>query len=200
MSKKQERKRLRAEAICQRDNIPRPVRSELSRRIINHVIDWIEINPANAVLLYLSMRSEVETDTLLDYQLDSAKVALAPVTDVKRRLLTPHQITKPHKITKPHSNLVIHPYGMREPNPKICPPFPPNQIDLIIVPGAAFDLKGYRIGYGGGFYDRFLLQCPQAVWIGLAYETQIIENTLPQAWDVPLHQIFTENGTLIYEK
>ena len=59
--------------------------------------------------------------------------------------------------------------------------------------------KGYRIGYGGGFYYRFLPKCPQAKWIGLAYEAQITEDTFPEVWDVPLHQTFTENGGVILE-
>ena len=182
---------LRAEAIRRRDNIPPAVRSELSQRINNRVINWIGGNPVNSVQLYLSMRSEVETDGLLDYVLASDKIALAPVTDMQRRTLSPHRISNPFK------DFVFHPYGMREPNQKTCPVFPPDQIDLIIVPGVAFDRKGHRLGYGSGFYDRFLPRCPQAVWIGLAYEAQIISDTLPQPRDIPLHRIVTENDSLM---
>ena len=185
------RQRLRAEAIRRRDNIPPAVRSELSQRIINRVIDWIESNAVNAIQLYLNMRSEVETDALLDYLLTGEKIALAPVMDTQRRTLTPH------RISNPKTDLVFHPYGMREPNRKTCETFPPDQIDLIIVPGVAFDPKGHRLGYGGGFYDRFLRRCPQAVWIGLAYEAQIVKDTLPQPGDVPLHRIVTEDRSLM---
>ncbi len=193
MSRKQRRKRLRTKAIRRRDNIPLPVRSEWTMQITQHVIDWIETHSAHAIMLYLSMRSEVETYRLIDYLLTHARIVLAPVTDMKECTLTPHSVTNPR------TELVRHRYGMRELNPKICPAFPLDQIDLILVPGAAFDPKGYRIGYGGGFYDRFLPKCPQAKWIGLAYEAQIIEDTFPEVWDVPLHQIFTENGCVILE-
>lgn len=185
------RQRLRAEAIRRRDNIPPAVRSELSQRIINRVIDWIESNAVNVVQLYLSMRSEVETDALLDYLLASEKIPLALVTDTQRRKLSPH------RISNPGTDFVFHSYGMREPNQKTCPAFPPDQIDLIIVPGVAFDRGGHRLGYGGGFYDRFLPRCPRAVWMGLAYEAQTIGETLPQPWDVPLHRIVTENESLM---
>lgn len=190
-SERQSRKCIRAESICRRDNIPPPVRSELSQRIINRVIDWIESNAINAVQIYFSMRSEVETDRLVDYLLSCAIITLAPVTDIQQHTLTPH------RISNSRTDFVSHPYGMREPHRKTCPAFPPDQIDLIIVPGVAFDPKGHRLGYGGGFYDRFLRQCPQAVWIGLAYESQIVSDTLPQPWDVPLHQIITENDSLM---
>ena len=163
----------------------------MSQRIINRVIDWIESNAVNVVQLYLSMRSEVETDALLDYLLASEKIPLALVTDTQRRKLTPH------RISNPKSDLIFHPYGMREPNRKTCETFPPDQIDLIIVPGVAFDPKGHRLGYGGGYYDRFLRRCPQAVWIGLAYEAQLVKDTLSQAWDMPLHCIVTENDSLM---
>lgn len=190
-SERQFRKCLRAEAIRRRDNIPAPVRSEWSQRIINRVIDWIEGNAIDVVQIYLNMRSEVETDGLLDYLFTHEKTALAPVTDTQRRKLTPH------RISNPKTDLVFHPYGMREPNRKTCPSYPADEIDLIIVPGVAFDRKGNRIGYGGGFYDRFLPRCPQAVWIGLAYQAQIISDTLPQPWDAPLQRIVTEDGSLI---
>ena len=187
MNQRQERERLRTEVLRKRDSIPPSVRAELSRRIVDHAINLIEMSRANAFLIYLSMRSEVETGGLLDYLLVRNKIALAPVMRMKQRTLTPHRIVDAKK------DLVLHPYGMYQPNRETCPPFPLNQIDLIFVPGVAFDPKGYRIGYGAGFYDRFLPQCPQAVWVGLAYEEQIVTDTYPQTWDVPLHQILTED-------
>lgn len=187
MNRKQARKRLRTETLRKRDRIPASVRTEWSRQIVKRAIGWIEMNRVDVVLIYLSMRSEVETGGLLGYLLTQNKIMLAPVMDTKQRSLTPHRITDPKK------DLGLHPYGMYEPNQDTCPPFPLEQIDLIFVPGAAFDLKGHRIGYGAGFYDRFLPRCPQAVWIGLAYEAQVVPDTFPQTWDVPLHQLLTED-------
>ena len=187
MCQKQARRRLREQGIRRRDDMPPNVRSELSVQIANRVLDWVQTHSVNVVMLYLGMRSEVETDRLLNELFGQGKTVLAPVMDVKRRTLTPHRIIHPERA------LVSHPYGMREPNPAICPVFPTDQIELILVPGVAFDPRGYRIGYGLGCYDRFLPTCPQATWIGLAYEAQIIDDTLPQPWDVALHQIFTEN-------
>ena len=187
MSHEQERECLRAEVLHKRDSLPPSVRAELSRRIVDRAVNWIEMKRADAILIYLSMRGEVETGGLLHYLLAQNKIALAPVMSIKQRTLTPHRIIDAKE------DLVLHPYGMSQPNKETCPPFPLDQIDLIFVPGVAFDPQGYRIGYGAGFYDRFLPQCPQAVWLGLAYEAQIVTDTFPQTWDVPLHQILTEN-------
>ena len=56
--------------------------------------------------------------------------------------------------------------------------------------------NGYRLGYGKGFYDRFLANCPHAIPIGLAYQIQVVEDTFPQVWDVPVKHIFTETGRI----
>ena len=182
-----ERERLRAETLHRRDRLTEAVRTILSRRIVDSVVGWIQSEGFDAVMLYLSMRSEVETFGLLDSLLHAQKIVCAPVVDRTHRLeLIPRQI----RDTK--TELIRHRYGMLEPN-ATCPRFPPPQLQLIIIPGIAFDANGYRLGYGKGFYDRFLAKCPDAVRIGLAYQMQIVEDTFPQAWDVPVQHIFTEN-------
>jgi 5-formyltetrahydrofolate cyclo-ligase len=184
MTRDEKRQRIREEALLRRDIIPPEVRHELSRNINTRVIDFIETHAIDTVMLYLSMRSEVETHDLLVYLLRTNKIALAPTIEAKRLV--------PRRITNTSTELRRHRYGMLQPKQDVCPKFPFNQIDLIIVPGIAFDLKNYRIGYGGGYYDRFLPNCPQATWMGLAFEEQVIQDTLPQAWDMALHHIFSE--------
>ena len=182
-----ERERLRAETLQRRDRLAAEVRTTRSRRIVDSVVSWIQREGFDAVMLYLSMRSEVETFGLLDTLLHRHKRVCAPVVDSTYPLeLIPRQIRNAK------TELVRHRYGMLEPN-ATCPRFPTSQLQLIIVPGIAFDANGYRLGYGKGFYDRFLAKCPDAVRIGLAYQIQIVEDTFPQAWDVPVQHIFTEN-------
>ena len=185
-SMNENRAAMRADAACRRDGIPATVRTELSRRIGARVIAWIEKHGTETVMLYLSMRSEVETDGLLEYLIIKGKTALVPLMD------TPGKTLVPYRLTNPATELVRHPFGMQEPDPCLCRRFPPEAIHLICVPGLAFDRRGYRIGYGGGYYDRFLPTCPQAVWMGLAYEAQIVDDTRPQTGDVSLHRIVTE--------
>ena len=184
-----ERERVRAETLHRRDGLADEVRTKLSRRIVDSVVSWIQSEGFDSVMLYLSMRSEVETLGLLDILLHQEKVVCAPVVDT-------HQLELiPHRIRDAKTELVRHRYGMLEPN-SICPTFPTTQLQLIIVPGIVFDSNGYRLGYGKGFYDRFLAKCPHAVSVGLAYQMQIVEDTFPQAWDVPVQHIFTENSRI----
>ena len=185
-----ERECVRAETLQRRDELAQEVRTALSRRIINSVASWIQNEGFDAVMLYLSMKSEVETFGLLDILLHQEKRVCAPAVDTHRLELTPRQIRDVK------TELVRHRYGLLEPH-AACPIFPISQLQLIIVPGIAFDSNGYRLGYGKGFYDRFLAKCPKVVRIGLAYHTQIVEDTYPQTWDIPVHYIFTEKGITV---
>lgn len=192
----QKRESIRAETLRQRENLSPAERATHSKQIVTHVIEWIQQSEKrrkkcsfSAVMVYLSMKSEVETEELIEFLFNEGKQVIAPVVDTKSGLLIPKRIQNLEK------DLVTHPYGMLEPNAN-CPTFPSDQIQLIIVPGIAFDVKGYRLGYGEGFYDRFIPTCPNAVTIGIAFQAQLVEHTFPQPWDVPVQHIFTEKGML----
>lgn len=184
-----ERERIRAEVLRTRDGLAPENRAVFSRQIVDAVMRWIQNEGFDAVMLYLSMRSEVETDGLLDGLLRAGKQVCAPVVDTERNCMVPR------RIRDGKTDLVRHRYGMLEPG-TACPIFPIAQLQLVVVPGIAFDGKGYRLGYGKGFYDRFLASCPNAIPIGLAYQIQVVEDTFPEAWDVPVQHIFTETGRI----
>ena len=184
-----ERERVRAEVLRERDRLSPETRAVFSRQIVHAVGHWIQRENFDAVMLYLSMRSEVETDGLLDGLLHVGKQVSAPVVDTEQDCLIPR------RIQNGKTDLVRHRYGMLEPSPA-CPIFPITQLQLIVVPGIAFDRKGYRLGYGKGFYDRFLANCPHAIPIGLAYQIQVVEDIFPETWDVPVQYIFTETGRI----
>ena len=177
--------------LQRREEMPPEMRATLSQRIIAHCVDWMQSEGAlEPVMLYLSMRSEVETIGLLEQLLRAGRQVCAPVVNMRNRQLIPRQLCDVE------ASLVRHPYGMLEPKAN-CPIVSLSELRLIFVPGIAFDFDGYRLGYGMGFYDRFLAQCPDAVRVGLAYQAQMVSETFPQSWDVPVHRIFTENGAII---
>ena len=184
-----ERERVRTETLHRREALTSEERTRLSQRIVDSTARWIQRESFDSVMLYLNMRSEVETTGLLEELLNSGKQVCAPVVDTEQLELVPRQIQNLK------TELVRHPYGMFEPN-ATCPIFPTEYLQLIVVPGIAFDRNGYRLGYGKGFYDRFLTRCSHAVAIGLAYKIQLVEDTFPQAWDVPVRYIFTETGRI----
>ena len=197
MEKIVERERVRAETRRRRDALAPEIRAAFSRQIVDSVLRWIQSEGFETVMLYLNMGSEVETDSLLEKLIYSGKHVCAPVVDTEQNRLIPRQIQGQiqGRIQERKTALVRHPYGMLEPN-AACPLVPTTELQLIIVPGIAFDGKGYRLGYGKGFYDRFLAACSHAIPIGLAYQIQVVEDTFPQIWDVPVKNIFTETGRI----
>lgn len=192
----QRRESIREETLKQRKNLLPAERATRSQRIAARVIEWIQQSEKSdsecsfkTVMVYLSMKSEVETHGLIESLLNQGRKIVAPVVETKSGQLVPRCIQNLEK------DLVTHRFGMLEPNEN-CPIFPPDQLQLIFVPGIAFDLNGYRLGYGKGFYDRFLPTCLNAVTIGIAFQLQLVENTYPQPWDIPVQHIFTEEGIL----
>ena len=191
MTPAQKRDSLRAETLHRREQTPPELRAMLSRQIVAHCVNWMQSEGCpEPVMLYLSMRSEVETTGLLEQLLRAGRQVCAPVINMRDRQLIPRQICDVEV------SLIRHPYGMLEPKAN-CPIVSPSELRIIFVPGIAFDFDGYRLGYGMGFYDRFLARCPDAVRVGLAYQAQMVSETFPQSWDVPVHRIFTENGEII---
>jgi 5-formyltetrahydrofolate cyclo-ligase len=184
---------LRKQARRRRDSLSPQEITTKSQKITNTLLRIVGANQFSVVMLYLDMGSEVRTIPLMRQLLDMGKIVLAPIMKPTSRELSPCRIIN-HEV-----DLVLSKYGMLQPDPQRCQAFAPESIDLITVPGIAFDAKGYRIGYGGGYYDRFLKKCPQSLWVGLAFEAQLILNAIPEEWDIPVHQIVTEKRIILCE-
>ena len=184
------KKILRQKVRRQRDSLSPQQIAIKSQRITDKLLAIIESHGCNIIMLYLSMESEVQTFTLLHRLLMLNKVVLAPVMEPENKKLLPYQIINPE------TDLINSKYGMPEPNLKRSQLFAPAEIQLVTVPGIAFDAKGYRIGYGGGYYDRFLPECPRALWVSLAFECQLVEEAVCAEWDLPVHKIVTEKRIL----
>ncbi len=146
---------------------------------------------AESIMFYISFGSEVRTENSINRAIGSGKTAIVPLCcpDEERKLLPCHLLDLQSEVEEGT-------FCVLEPKSEFRRPFPPEKIDLVVVPGLAFDERGYRIGYGAGYYDHFLPKCSQALFVGLAYEMQIIECAFPLAWDVPIHKIITENRVI----
>jgi len=76
-------------------------------------------------------------------------------------------------------------------------PVPREEIDVVLIPAVAFDRQGRRVGYGGGYYDRFLPEIPRAARIGAAFACQIVAEIPPDPHDVPADWIVTEDELIV---
>ncbi len=147
---------------------------------MDRLVRFASFQKAREFFMYLSHRGEVSTDALLE-KFFSKKKIIVPKIEARRICL--YQLQHPSKFKKGK-------FGIRE--PLFCLPKGVwREIDVAIIPGVAFDKSGHRIGFGGGYFDRFLkkLDCTT---IGLAYELQIIDKVPTHPYDVPVDFIITE--------
>jgi 5-formyltetrahydrofolate cyclo-ligase len=143
---------------------------------------------ANKVALYSPIDTEVETQAILAHALASKKAVFFP-------RIGPDNSGWFFQVGA-ESDLRAGRFGINEPAGDLALPVQAQEIaehTLIFVPGLAFDIDGYRLGRGGGAYDRMLtaLKC-QAIFVGLAFELQIMEQLPTDAWDQKIHYVITE--------
>ncbi len=167
-------------------------REALGARAQQALIDHPVFREARSVMVYLAFRGEVPTTLVVRACLEDGKLVSAPVTFPKEGRLVPLRLEgRPGELREGA-------YGITEPDPSVCRPVPPSELDLVVVPGVAFDERSGRIGYGGGYYDRFLRwEAARAVRAALAYEVQISAEPLPLGpFDVRMDFIFTPERVL----
>jgi len=96
--------------------------------------------------------------------------------------------------------VVAGPFGVREPEPALCPPLPPLELDCIFVPGLAFDPRGHRLGRGGAYYDAALAQLDVGTpRIGLMFSCQQVDEVPRDAHDQTLTSVVTESGVAYFD-
>ena len=182
---------LRHMFLSRRDDIPASERELFSKRIAQRVFGLEEYRTAENVLIYASMRSEVITDDIILDALGCDKKVFCPkVTDPRNGIMKFVHIQELSDLKKGY-------FGIREPEISEDyeePCFDPG-MSLVIMPGVAFDDRRNRIGYSGGFYDRFLAENRGLKTLALCFECQMSGSELPaMAHDVRPDVIITENG------
>ena len=179
------------------------LRKEKDKDFIKHNSDIITdkllnldcIKNAKNIMLYLDFNNEVSTDSLIKKLLNLGKIVSSPITLKEERKLIPSQITDLK------NGIQYGAYNIREPKPECSPAINIKDLDVIIVPAVAYDKNCYRLGYGGGFYDRFLENLRKdAVTIGIAFDLQIFDEVPKEAHDAQLDYIVTESRILKHNK
>jgi len=129
-----------------------------------------EFIKAKTIMFYLSFNGEVETFRMIEKAISLGKRIAAPVINRRDRKLVPYFICDCAE------DLRFGPYGICEPKYERMRNVPLKNIDLVVVPAVAFDLKGNRIGRGMGYYDRFLHSLPKgSSSVGIAFKFQILD-------------------------
>jgi 5-formyltetrahydrofolate cyclo-ligase len=154
--------------------------------VCSALVRCAEYRRAKTVALFIGFGSEVETDAIIRHAWKSGKNVLIPMTS--------HGFDRPFfALFRRGDPLVRTSYGPLELVQR-TEPFNMKRVDLVIVPGLGFDDDGYRLGYGGGVYDRLLLKTPKARHIGLFFTAQRVHAIPKGRHDHPMTGIVTEQG------
>jgi 5-formyltetrahydrofolate cyclo-ligase len=149
-----------------------------------------EFLAARHISLYLGMPDEVNVEPLLGDEGDTGRTWYVPRCAPKRRLAM-------HPYVFGATPLQAGPFGIREPDPARVPEVEPEMLDLVIVPALLLAQDGWRLGYGGGYYDRFLPRLRlDTVCVGLLPDALVLPAAppgQPDPWDAPLDLIVTES-------
>lgn len=158
-----------------------------SLAVLKKISQVEEFRKAATIFIYVNFRSEVETIPIINKCLAEKKQVVVPLTDPQNSKLIPYIISNPDKQLKPGY------CGIPEPAPSHTETIDPGKIDIIILPGSVFDATGGRLGYGGGYYDRFLeSDAPTAFRMGLAFELQVATAIPLLPHDQKLQALVTE--------
>jgi 5-formyltetrahydrofolate cyclo-ligase len=180
---------LRREMFAQRRSLsPEAIRSD-SGLLADCFCDWPVYQAAKTVMFYLAMPDEPQMDLLISAALAQGKRVVVPLLTGSYGHMDAAEIDG-------LDCLITGKLGLKMPDPakaKVCPPA---DIDLVAVPGVAFDRSGNRLGMGAGYYDRFLIQTNNCVFAGIAWSFQIVESLSTEEHDIRMHYLMTEGGLM----
>jgi len=145
---------------------------------------------ARRVMCYVGVKFEIDTSPLIARALAAGKEISVPYCLVAERRLLVSALYDLGELERGY-------FGLLEPRPESLRPFGPALLDVIILPGLAFDLNGYRVGQGGGYYDRLLAEVgPCTVLLALAFDFQVYDQLPVESHDRPIHRIITPSRTI----
>lgn len=183
---KQLKRRLRREVLSLRDAMPEPERVRRSRAIAERLLGLPEIADARTVLTFSSFGSEVDTGPIVDGLIAVGVDVALPRIEGDRLVPVGY---------RPGDGLTVARFGAREPSAGTV--VPGDRIDVVVAPGVAFDRAGGRVGYGGGYYDRFLRGLSGRPFVvAVAFSLQVVEEVPTGHIDLPVDAIVTEHGVI----
>ncbi len=180
------KERLRKEARIKRNSFPKEELADKSRLISNKIASYVESHNITNIFMYSPINSEVNLDYLRDIFLDSRIHLYYP--KVTGSAMAYYKISSEKDLQKGAFNIPEPVDGLKEAVPQTG--------DIVLVPGLAFSKKGYRIGYGKGYYDRYFYEKAKVMLTGVCYDFQLQEDWNPDIYDVKMNMIITEKREL----
>lgn len=183
---------IRKQLLEKRASLASEILDKAGKTAAERLLSMEEYISANTVMVYMDFRNEVPTRAIIDQIRCAGKKLILPFTDKDFNLI-PYEIPGERNLS---DYLIISDYGIAEPNPALCRKAARDSIDLILLPGSAFDQYENRMGYGKGCYDRFLPTLrPDAFKLALAYDFQVLPCIPADPADVKMDKILTLETT-----
>jgi 5-formyltetrahydrofolate cyclo-ligase len=159
-----------------------------SERIVNRILQKEQFVQAMVIMMYMPTDYEPDIHPLIEKAQSLGKTVCVPLCLPEKQMLA--------VVPREWSGLTVNNYGIVEPREGEYTVVEPENIDMVIVPGIAFDSQCNRLGRGAGFYDRFLSKCrPDTVKIGVCFETQVYKEIPAEDTDVPMDLLVTDITT-----
>ncbi|MDA0690836.1 MAG: 5-formyltetrahydrofolate cyclo-ligase [Nitrospinae bacterium] len=183
---------IRKKMIRMREKLSEETLKRYSREITRKLVELEAFQSCQNILIFLSLPGEVQTEEMIERALSFGKRVYVPLVDAERKCL------KISELPGLDIEFEVKRFGVREPGSVHLNIQSPAVLDFVLVPGLAFDRKGGRIGFGAGYYDRFLKEvADRVVRVGVAFDFQILESVPQTELDVPVQKILTENETIV---
>lgn len=186
METREKKRALRREILRRRNGLKPEEKEQMDRKISRRLLDWKPLWTGQPVFLYLSFGSEFHTWPLLEELLKRKIPVAAP--RVEGTEMDFYWIHGKEELQAGYKGI---------PEPSAGCQRAEAAGGIILVPGAVFDRKGYRIGYGGGYYDRYLPAHGDMETLAAAYPFQIVEEVMREEWDRPVDRIVTTEEEII---
>jgi 5-formyltetrahydrofolate cyclo-ligase len=143
-----------------------------------------EVKLAKTILFYVAFDGEVETLGMIKRACAKGKKVAVPTIHKENKMIIPTLIRNCEE------DLELGPYGIHHPKHNPSGWLKPEHLDLVVVPGVAFDKNGHRLGRGAGYYDRFIARLPKDVpTVGLAFDFQVVDQLPHQEHDMPVSRV-----------
>ncbi|MBI3035817.1 5-formyltetrahydrofolate cyclo-ligase [Candidatus Woesearchaeota archaeon] len=175
---------LKEPTLEKRNSLSKEEILERSDKIKNNLFNSEQYKKSKTIMFFVSFNSEVHTHDMIKESLRN-KTIIVPKVE--------HNEIEPSVIID-FDNLIPGKFGVLEPIEAMKIAY--KNIDLVLVPGLVFDREGHRIGYGFGYYDRFLAKVPKAAKIGLAFDFQVVDKIPREMHDVPVEVVVTDQWVI----
>lgn len=184
---------LRQRIIAARDELTPTLQARLSKEIVRQLCSLASYRTAQTVLGYLNFGSELQSELWVRQAVMDGKQVLLPRVNKAGRHLELFEVKDLDNDVAPGA------YGIREPLLERCRHSDaPGEIDLILLPGVAFDRGGARLGYGGGYFDKLLAHLPcRPVLVAGAFALQVIDEVPQESTDRKIDWLVTEHEKIL---